>query len=136
MSLPAISGEFGIVADPEIRFGTTGSAWLKIRGVAKDRKNVDGKWVDGDPLFMDIIVSHGAENLFDSAVKGDSILVTGKLKSREHEGRTYYEIRADSVGVSTRWNPAKTPKSTEKAPSIDAVAKEFEATIQSDVAPF
>jgi single-stranded DNA-binding protein len=137
MPLPTITGEFGIVADPEIRFGTTGSAWLKVRGIAKDRKP-DGKggFADGDPLFIDIVVNHGAENLYESVVKGDSVIVTGKLKAREHEGKTYYEIRADSVGVSTRWNPAKTAKSSEKAPSIDSVAKEFDATIQPDEAPF
>ena len=137
MALPTITGEFNVIGQPEIRFSNNGSAWLKIRGIAKDRKKVDGNWVDGDPLFIDIIVNNGAEHLFESIVERDSIIVSGALKSREHEGRTYYEIRADSAGVSTRWAPAKTPNSSTKAPTAEKVAQDFDATIiQSDIAPF
>ena len=137
MPLPLINGEFNVIGQPEIRFSNDGAAWLKIRGLAKDRKKTDGAWVDGDPLFIDIVVGTGAEHLFESIVERDTISVSGKLKSREHDGKTYFEIRADSVGVSTRWAPAKTPNSNQKAPSLNKVAKEFDATpIQSDEAPF
>lgn len=113
--LPPISGEFGIVADPEIRFSEKGNAWAKIRGVAKDRvRDAQGKWADGDPLFIDIIVNQGAENLAESVMKGDTLLVVGKLRQREYEvngeKRTSYQISADSVGVSLRWGPAKTSR--------------------------
>lgn len=113
--LPTITGEFGIVADPELRFSDKGSAWIKIRGIAKDRvRDNTGNWSDGDPLFIDIIYGgQASQNLYESVVKGDTITVTGKLKQREYEKdgekRTAMEIRADSIGVSVRWAPARTP---------------------------
>jgi single-strand DNA-binding protein len=140
--LPIITGEFGVVGDPEIRFSEKGSAWLKVRGVAKDRvRDANGTWGDGDPLFIDILVNNGAENLYDSIVKGDSIIVTGKLKQREYEHngekRVDIQIRAESVGVSTRWNSAKTPKSLESNSSIETAKESLGAVeIEPTEAPF
>lgn len=140
--LPTINGEFGIVADPDLRFSDKGSAWLKLRGIAKDRvRDASGTWSDGDPLFIDIVTNNGAENLYDSIVKGDTIIVSGKLKQREYEKdgekRTVMEIRADSIGVSTRWNPAKTPASLQ-AGGGTAVAKDAlgAVEIEQTEAPF
>lgn len=140
--LPIISGEFGVVGDPEIRFSEKGSAWLKVRGIAKDRvKAADGTWGDGDPVFIDIIINAGAENLYDSIAKGDSIIVTGKLKQRTYEvngeKRTDFQIRAESVGVSTRWASAKTPRALEAGGSIDAAKDALGAVeIEQTEAPF
>jgi single-stranded DNA-binding protein len=90
--LPIISGEFGVVQEPELRFNDDGRAWAKLRGVAKDRrKNAAGEWEDGD-----------------------ATAVTGKLKQREwqSDGKTMkaYSILADNVGVSIRFTSAATPK--------------------------
>lgn len=140
--LPSISGEFGVVADPEIRFSEKGSAWLKIRGIAKDRvRDANGTWSDGDPVFIDIIINAGAENLYDSIAKGDSIIVGGKLKQRTYEvngdKRTDFQIRAESVGVSTRWTSAKTPKALEGGGSIDTAKDALGAVeIEQTEAPF
>ena len=143
--LPIINGEFGVVADPELRFSDKGSAWIKVRGIAKDRvRDNTGNWSDGDPLFIDIL--HGgqaAEHLFESITKGDTITVTGKLKQREYEKdgekRTVMEIRADSIGVSVRWTTAKTPKTLEEASGggVKAVADALGAEIiEQTEAPF
>jgi len=112
-----ISGMFGVVDAPDIRFGDDGSAWVKLRGVAKDRRRTkDGQWEDGDPTYIDIIVNgKNAENLAESVTKGDAIVVSGKLVQREwtnKEGQKQkaYSIRASEVGVSTQFTPAKTPK--------------------------
>ena len=143
--LPIINGEFGVVAVPDLRFSEKGSAWLKIRGIAKDRvRDATGTWSDGDPLFSDIVTSSGAEHLFESIVKGDTIIVSGKLKQREYEKdgekRTVMEIRADSVGVSTRWGPARTKGSLElsiQAASASEVAQDILGAIEvTDAAPF
>ncbi len=141
--LPTIHGEFGVVAEPDLKFSNNGTAWLKVRGIAKDRvRDASGTWSDGDPLFIDIVCNQGAENLFESIVKGDTITVSGKLKQREYEKdgvkRTVMEIRADSIGVSVRWGTARTPGSLQ-ASSGTAVAQEtLGATdiTDSDAAPF
>lgn len=141
MSLPFISGEFGVVTDPEIKFSDGGRAWAKIRGAAKDRvRDATGKYTDGDPLYIDIIVSYQAEHLIDSIAKGDSIIVSGRLKQRtwekDGEKRISMEIRADEVGVSVRWNPAKTPRALENG-GISSIKESLGAEeIQSEIAPF
>jgi single-strand DNA-binding protein len=127
-------GEFGIVKEPEIKFSDKGTAWAKIRCSAKDRKrDANGQWADGDPLFINIIVGVAAENLVESVRVGDSITVQGRLKMREYEvdgqKRQEYQIAADTVGVSMRWGAAKTTRALEEAPmaTVD-VADAFGAT--------
>lgn len=108
--LPTVSGEFGVVGNPDPKFTSEGKMWLKIRGGAKKRKRgPDGVWTDGPSTFIDILVfGPNATNLVESGLKsGDSIVVTGELEmtSSEHEGSTryYYQILADQIGMSTRW---------------------------------
>lgn len=134
MSLPMVNGEFGVVDDPDVRFSDDGRAWIKMRGVAKDRrKNANGEWEDGDACFVDIIVSgKAAENLAESITKGDAINVIGKLHQREWENaegkkQKAYTLRADSVGVSTRFTPAPTPKFQAGQQATPFVKQEGEA---------
>ena len=117
--LPIITGEFGVVKEPEIKFSDKGNAWAKIRCSAKDRKrDAQGNWTDADPLYINVIVGNGAENLVESVLPGDTITVQGRLKMREYEvdgqKRQEYQIAADTVGVSLRWNAAKTPRMLEQ----------------------
>ena len=117
--LPQINGEFGVVQDPELRFSDAGKAWLKIRGKAVSRKQVNGEWVDGDICFIDILCFQKlAENVYESVKKGSTIVVTGNLQMREYEKdgekQKAYQISATSVGVALRYAPigggSKTPK--------------------------
>ena len=133
--LPTISGEFGVVKEPEIKFTEKGAAWAKIRCSAKDRKrDAQGNWTDADPLYINVIVGNGAENLVESVLPGDSIIVTGRLKMREYEidgqKKQEYQIAADTVGVSMRLNTAKTPRMVESqsGAGVAAVAEAFNAT--------
>lgn len=135
MSLPSMSGEFGIIDDPDVRFGDDGRAWIKLRGVAKDRRKNQqtGEWEDGDLCYLDIIVSgKAAENLAESVTKGDAITVQGRLHQREwknNEGKTQkaYSLRADVVGVSTRFTPAPSPKFSMAQKSTPAAQESGEA---------
>jgi len=133
--LPIVSGEFGVVKEPEIRFTDNGRSWAKVRCSAKSQKrDANGGWVDGDPLYIDIVIGTGAEHLVESVLPGDSIIVTGKLKMREYESqgqkKVDYQIAADTIGVSVRLKPAKTPRMLEKGDSMttDAVAESLGAT--------
>jgi single-strand DNA-binding protein len=132
--LPTVSGEFGVVKEPEVRFSEKGAAWAKVRCSAKDRKrDANGQWTDTDPLFINVVVYNGAENLIESIRVGDSILVQGRLKMREYEvdgqKKQEFQIVADSVGVSMRWGAAKTSRALEDGPmTVAAVADAFQAT--------
>ena len=117
--LPMIASEFGVVKEPEIMFGSEGKAWAKVRCVAKDRiRDAMGKWSDGDPLFIDVIV-FGAEHLVESVTVGDSIIAIGKLSQREYEKdgvkHSIMQFRAESVGVSVKFGPAKTKRMLESS---------------------
>jgi single-strand DNA-binding protein len=130
VALPSINGEFTVVKDPDIRYSNNGKAWAMIRGVAKDRvRDSNGNWADGDPCFIDIIVAGQAENLYESICKGDSIIVSGKLKARQYdhngETRTGYSITATDIGVSLRWGAARTQK------AIDSIKPGAQAAIDT-----
>lgn len=139
--LPVFAAEVGIVADPEIRFSQNGRAWATIRCVAKDRVRDDnGQWTDGDPCFIDVVVNQGAEHLAESVMKGDSLLVIGKLKQRHYEvdgqKRSSYQVTADSIGVSLKWGTAKTARVLGDA-GVKNVTEAFGATpVQDTAAPF
>lgn len=118
MALPTLSGEFGVVSDPEITFSTNGNARLKLRVIAKDRKrDANGNWTDGDPWFGDVVVwGKTAEYLCDSIAKGDSIVLANakaeqhKYTDKEGNEKVASAFVADNVGVSTRWGFAKTQR--------------------------
>lgn len=113
MALPLIYGEFGVVMDPNMTISEKGNAMLRLRGIAKDRvRDANGTWSDGDPMFIDIVVlGKVGENLFESVGKGDTIMVSGKLRSREYEKdgakQIAYQILAESAAVSVRWKPTR-----------------------------
>lgn len=115
--LPDITGEFGVVADPEPQFSSTGNAWMRLRVVAKDRvRDSNGQWADGDPLFLNAVVfGKQAEHLTDSIGKGDTIILTGSLSPNtwtDKEGVEHkdVQIKVKEIGVSVRWGAAKTER--------------------------
>ena len=134
--LPMIASEFGVVKEPEIMFGSEGKAWAKVRCVAKDRaRDAMGKWADGDPLFIDVIVNVGAEHLVESVTVGDSIIAIGKLSQREYDKdgvkHSIMQFRAESVGVSVKFGPAKTKRMLESTNTTAAIA-----SLQATEMPF
>ena len=140
--LPTITGEFGVVFEPEIRFNDKGNAWIKIRGAASDRAyNAETKeWEQkGETTYLDIIMGGKlAENLADSVVVGDQIVVSGELAQREWvtdegEKRVSYQIRARSVGVGLVSGPAKSTRMLAAGGGTKAATPPAN---QSDEAPF
>ncbi len=138
--LPEISGEFGVVQAPDLRFSDDGSPWVKVRGVAKDRKfnKETNEWVDGDLCYLDILIGgKPAENLCESITVGDILTVKGRLVQREwqdKEGKTQksFSLRADYLGVGLRFNAAPTPKTLSENRRTPAA----QTAPQSEEAPF
>lgn len=141
--LPVITGEFGIVMEPETKFSESGKAWMRLRGIAKDRKRgATGEWEDGEAMFIDLLVfGKVAENLTESIVKGDTVIVSGKLspnKWTDKDGVEHESLRVmvDTIGVSVRWNPARTPGAVEASGGVAAVAASLGATeVQTETEP-
>jgi single-strand DNA-binding protein len=110
--LPRITLEGRVVADPELRFGQSGIPICKMRVVAADRKEnkQSGEWEDGDTLWMDVTCfKQLAENTVESVVKGDLVIVTGKIRTEEWQDRDSGQKRskvsmvADTVSASLQF---------------------------------
>lgn len=119
MSLPRITGSFGVVTEPSVKFSEKGNCILNLRLLAKKRvRDSNGNWTDGPvPLFIDCTVfGKQAEHLADSISKGDTVILEGTLDPQEWddketgEKRSKLAIIADEIGVSTQWGPAKTQR--------------------------
>jgi single-strand DNA-binding protein len=61
--------------------------------------------------------------LVDYLVKGQMVAVTGELSTREHDGKTYLQVRANTVdlvgGKSDSSGAAPAPKSQQSAADIN-----------------
>ena len=104
-----------LVADPELRFTSTGQpvASFRIASTPRTRDAASGEWKDGDSLFLTCNVwRQAAENVAESLQRGMRVIVTGRLRQRnyetkEGEKRTVYEVEVDDVGPSLRNASAK-----------------------------
>jgi len=117
-----MAGETGLTiignatGDAELKFTPSGAPVAKFRVASTPRFMKDGKWVDGDPLFMQVVVwREMAEHVAASVAKGTRVVVTGYLKQRsyvdkENVNRTVIELEAQEVGISLRYAEAKVTK--------------------------
>lgn len=97
-----ITGE--IRSDPEIRSAGQKEV-LKFDLRASSTKGPDGKW---QSFFVGVNAWHGIAEWDGMYQKGDVVTVTAReLKSREYNGKTYYNVDADSIVpddlVQLRW---------------------------------
>ena len=87
-----ITGE--IRSDPEVRSAGQKEV-LKFDLKASSTKGPDGKW---QSFFVGVNAWHGIAERDGMYQKGDVVTVTGReLKSREYNGKTYYNLDADSI---------------------------------------
>lgn len=124
-----ITGE--IRSDPEVRSAGQKEV-LKFDLRASSTKGPDGKW---QSFFVGVNAWHGIAERDGMYQKGDVVTVTAlELKSREYNGKTYYNVDADSIVpddlVQLRWmqqmidmmaQPAPPPElePTDEATSFD-----------------
>lgn len=104
-----------LVADPELRFTSTGQAVVNFRVASTPRfyDRQTNEWKDGEALFLSCNVwRQYAENVSESLSKGMRVIVVGRLKQRswetkEGDKRTVFEIEVDEVGPALRSATAK-----------------------------
>lgn len=97
-----ITGE--IRSDPEVRSAGQKEV-LKFDIKASSTKGPDGKW---QSFFVGVNAWHGIAERDGMYQKGDVVTVTAReLKSREYNGKTYYNVDADGIVpddlVQLRW---------------------------------
>ena len=132
MPLPTITLSGNLTQDPVLRITKSNKPVASLRVACSERKRTEsGDWVDGESIFIDVTCwNQTATNVTSSLNKGDTVVVSGKLKQRDYtdnEGnkRIVYEIDADSVGAELRrfsysksnenssWNPPPASGSTD-----------------------
>jgi single-strand DNA-binding protein len=138
--LPRITLEGRVVADPELRFGQSGTAVCKMRLVAADRRmnKQTNEWEDGDTLWMDVTCfKQLAENVVESVVKGDLVLVTGKIRTEEWEDRESGAKRskvamiADTVSASLQFRVIPHGEAKQRATAPSPAAQAYGAAAPS-----
>jgi single-strand DNA-binding protein len=103
MALPKVTAIGNLTFDPDFQTTASGLSRCRLRIACNDRKKVDGEWVDGDPTFIDVTLWRGqAEIAAEELKKGQTIMVTGKLKVRNYEDKngqkaTAVEIEAEDI---------------------------------------
>jgi len=140
--LPRVAVEGRVVADPELRFASTGTAVGSFRLVAQDRRKEGDEWVDGDALWLPVTCFKKlAENVIESVMKGDLVVVTGKIKTDEWETeqgekRSRVVMIADTVSVSLAFRTV--PHSAGRAERQSSAPQEdkWSSPQQSEEPPF
>ncbi|MGH3739379.1 MAG: single-stranded DNA-binding protein [Micromonosporaceae bacterium] len=96
-----------LVTKPERRrVESNGSTVVNFRIGSTSRRfdKASGAWMDGNSFFVKVSCWRGlADNAFQSLFKGDPVVVTGRLFTREYIGddgqkRTSYEMEATGIG--------------------------------------
>jgi single-strand DNA-binding protein len=112
-----------VTDDPELRFTPSGLPVANFTVAVNRRfKNQSGQWEDRlDGFFRCSCWRDMAENVAESIVKGQRIMVVGRLQEQRWEDqdggkRSRIEIQVDEVGPSLRWATAQVTKSSRSAP--------------------
>lgn len=94
-----------LAQDPELRFGQSGKAFCNISVPdQKRRKNDQGQWEDASATtwFRVTVFDEAAEALAEHS-KGDEVIVTGRLITREYQksdGTTGSSLEVDYAKVA------------------------------------
>jgi single-strand DNA-binding protein len=104
-----------LTREPEIRYTREGKATV-VFGVAVNRRfQKDGEWTESVSYFDVVVWQDQAENVAVSLMKGQRVIVTGRMEQRSWESedgerRSKVEIVADEVGPSLRFATAEVHK--------------------------
>lgn len=136
MTLPTIHAAGNLTRDPELKITSKGSALTRLSVACNQRRyNKDTQqWEDGDATYLDVVAFGDlANNVAESLVKGDAVIIVGQLTSsswetQDGDKRTRLEVRADNIGPDLRRATAKvtrigrtsTPSATTPATSTPA----------------
>ena len=112
-----------LVADPELKYTSSGVAMSNLRLAVSRRYQKGGEWTEDTSYFSGTVWRELAESVAKSLHKGDRVIVTGRLEQRSWETdgqkRSVVEIQVDEIGPSLKWVTAtvtRIPKRDTSAP--------------------
>lgn len=125
MALPHITATGRLGATPELRHTKAGHSVASLRIACTDRRRTpNGDWEDGDTTWLDVTIwKQQGEAAAQQLAKGDLVTVTGRLTQREHDGKTYYGITADTIAKGLQrpghQEPSQRPQDAQQAIPAD-----------------
>ena len=102
-----ISFQGNATDEATLRFTQSGAPVLGFSVAENHRKKQGDQWIDDGTTFYNVSVwNKQAENLAGQIQKGQRVLVTGRFRSGEFEGKNgpvrTYEVTANHVGLVPR----------------------------------
>lgn len=102
MALPLVTAQGNVVFEPDFKVTESGLSRCKLRIACNERKKVNDQWVDGETTFIDVVTWRGLADAAGELRKGESVIVTGKLRVRNYETKdgnkgTSVEIEAQEI---------------------------------------
>lgn len=117
----------GVARDAELeRVGQDNKRVCKV-GVAI------GKDDEGKTKWCNVVAWHDLASILCVARKGDPVMVIGKLKSREYNGKVYTDLVADFVSVASVRAVAESESIN---PTFSPQASDFSEIDDSEELPF
>lgn len=112
---------------PELRFTPQGKAVANFTVAVSKRVKDGNDWKDGlSSFYRCSLWDAAAENMTESLVKGQRVIVVGEIAQRSYETntgdkRSVFEVTAQEVGPSLKWATATVvKKAAGKPPSFNA----------------
>jgi single-strand DNA-binding protein len=135
-----ISGN--LTADPKPGVSRTGDSWASLRVASSSRifDRAEEKYRDGETVFLDVTCWRRlADNVVASLERGDSVVVTGRLRQRSYEDsqgvkHTVVEIIADAVAADLSRCPARLQRTSSAARDAREPAAEQPPEIARELA--
>lgn len=96
-----------IAVQPELKFAASGVAYLALAIPDQKRKKNDaGQWEDASATtwFRATVFGEVAELIGEKANKGDEVTVTGRLISREYEGKNGPGVSLEIDNARVAWH--------------------------------
>lgn len=124
-----------VTRDPELRFTSAGLAVCNF-SIASNRRWLNKSTNDWEEKvsFFDVTVwaDHG-QNVAESTIKGDRVVVVGRIEQRSWETetgdkRSKIEIVADVVAVSLEWATVSEIVKNEKTQGADVSPNNYRAS--------
>lgn len=110
LGLPTVTGVFVLAEDPTLRITTSGVPVCNVRLVAKGRRynRAADTWEDSGVCWLNgSLWRDYAENVVESARKGDRVYVEGSLEYRtfdvDGEERHAYELHIEEFSMNLRF---------------------------------
>ncbi|MBA2555089.1 MAG: single-stranded DNA-binding protein [Geodermatophilaceae bacterium] len=99
---------------------------FRLASTARRQDRDSKEWVDGDTLYLNVSCWRQlADNVARSVIKGDPVIVRGRVFTRHFEldgqKRQSYDMEANAVGADLSWGQVEFSRTRKDVPSHDAV---------------